>query len=93
MIEEELEGAECYIEKALKYKNEDTTLAKMFYSLANDEMDHFEKLHFAVVEKIEEYRKQHGEPPAAMQAVYDYLHEKHVEHASKIKVMIAMYKE
>jgi rubrerythrin len=93
MIDDELEGAECYAEKALKYKNEDSTLAKMFYTMANEEMDHFEKLHFAVVEKIEEWRKQNGEPPAGMMTLYDYLHEKHIKHASRIKIMLAMYKE
>lgn len=93
MIEDELEGAECYAEKALKHKYEDPTLAKMFYSMANDEMGHFEKLHFAVDEQIENYRKEHGDPPTEMQALYDFLHEKFIKQAAKIKVMLTMYKE
>lgn len=93
MIEDEIEGAECYVKMALKHKEDRPELAKMFYSLSMDEMEHMSKLHGAVVEIIEEYRKEHGEPPAAMMAVYDYLHEKHISDAADVKTMQAMYKE
>lgn len=93
MIECEIEDAEKYIEKALKYKEERPELAKMFYSLSMDEMEHMSKLHGAVVEIIEEYRKEHGEPPKEMLFLYNYLHEKHIDDAAEVKTMQAMYKE
>lgn len=93
MIECEIEDASKYIEKALKYKEERPELAKMFYSLSMEEMEHMKKLHDAVVEIIEEYRKEHGEPPKEMLFLYNYLHEKHIDDAAEVKTMQAMYKE
>ena len=92
MIMDEVEGAECYAKMALKYKEEDPTLARMFYTLANDEMGHMDTLHSAVTTIIKEYRAEHGEPPEAMMAVYDYLHEKQIEEAAEVKAMLMEYK-
>lgn len=93
MIEDELEGAELYAKKALKCKDDRSPLAKMFYSLATEEMDHISRLHTAVVDEIEEYKEKKGEPPVEMMALYNYMHEKHIDHATKIKTMLEMYKE
>ena len=93
IIECEIEDAEKYIEKALKYKEERPELAKMFYSLSMDEMEHMNKLHGAVVEIIKEYRKEKGEPPKEMLFLYNYLHEKHIDDAAEVRTMQAMYKE
>lgn len=91
-IEDEVGGAKEYAMCALKNKDERPELAKLLYSLANDEMDHMMALHEAVVDIIAEYRKRKGDPPESMMAVYDYLHEKHIEEASEVNRLLAMYK-
>lgn len=90
MIEDEISGAEEYAKSALEYRDTRPELARLFHSLAETEMEHATKLHKAVAEIIEEYRKENGEPPAAMLAVYDYLHEKHIEEAAEVKRLLDM---
>ena len=92
LIEEEICDAEKYIDKAMKWKTEEPQTADLFYQLSVDEMGHMEKIHQEVVELIEEYRKEHGDPPKEMLVLYDYLHEKHIGDATKVKIKQGMYK-
>lgn len=91
-IEDELEDASAYIDLAMKWKAEEPDTADLFYDLSLEEMGHMEKLHEEVVELIEEYRKEHGEPPKEMMILYEYLHEMHIKTATQIKVKQGMYK-
>ena len=61
--------------------------------LSNEEMKHMQLLHNQVVKLIDTYRKEHGEPPEAMLAVYNYLHEKFIEEAKEVKILQQMYLE
>lgn len=92
MIDEELEDAEKYVKCAIKHKESNIELAQTFYTISTEEMQHVDKLHKQVVRIIEMYRKEHGEPPAAMQAVYDYVHERQIERANKIAMMQTQFK-
>lgn len=53
-------------------------------------MSHVDLLHGAAVAKINEIRQTQEVPPA-MQAVYDYLHQKQIDKAAKIKAKQAEY--
>ena len=92
MIEEELNDAEKYINCALAYKEDDPTLANVFYRLSTEEIGHEELLHAQVVAKIAEYKKEHGDPPERMQGIYEYLHKKHIKRANEIKALQGVFK-
>ena len=91
-IKEEIDGAENYAKKALKYREEYPTLAKTLHDISIEEMKHIDLLHGEVVKLIEKYRREHGEPPASMLAVYDYLHEKQIEKSNEVKMYQNQYK-
>lgn len=92
-IEDEIDDAERYAMMAVKLKEDRPDLARLLYQLSTDELEHMGKLHDAVVEVIEAYREEHGDPPAAMQAIYDYLHGRHIEHVADVRRLQSQYKE
>ena len=92
-IEDEICDSKHYAKWAIELKESYRGLADTLYSLSLDEMKHSNMLHEEVVELIQDYRKEHGEPPEAMQAVYDYLHEQQIEKAEEAKRYQQMYKE
>ena len=49
-------------------------------------------LHNEVVKIVEGHRKKHGEPPAAMMAVYEYLHQKHIDDLAEARRYQEVYK-
>lgn len=92
MVDEEIGDADKYAKLALKYKEERPVLAKTFYGLSTDELRHMNLLHDQVVTVIEEYRKEKGEPPAAMMAVYEYLHDKQIERSNAVRSALDAYR-
>ena len=93
MIEDEIKDARKYAECALKHKEDDPQLADTFYRLSGEELNHMNLLHGEVADKIDKYRREHGEPPEAMQAVYNYLHERQIEAVAEVKNLRSMFKE
>lgn len=93
MIDEELNDAEKYIECAMNHKEDHPALANTFHRLSTEEINHTNLLHEQVVSLINEYRSQHGEPPEKMQWIYDYLHQKYIKRANRIKAMQSLYKQ
>lgn len=90
-ITEEINDATEYAKLALAEKDSHPWLADTLYSISLDEMKHMSILHGDVVKLIDEHRKNVGEPPANMMAVYEYLHDKHIEAAKDAKLYQEMY--
>lgn len=91
-IEEEIHDAKHYAKMAAELKSERPQLAQVLYNISIQEDSHQQALHNEVVKLIEQYRKEHGEPPAAMMAVYDYLHKRHVEKLAEARRYQEMYR-
>lgn len=90
-IESTLDMAEVMIENAIRYKDECPVAAKAFYNQSILLMDSIKGQHEAVVSLIETYRKETGEPPAPMMAIYNYMHERQMKQAASIKSLQDMY--
>lgn len=92
-IEEELESAEDYANCAVRYKEDNPMLAKMFYDLSVTELNsHVAALHDEVTRAINDYRNENGDVPENMKAVYDFIHEKHIEKSNKIRMIQMQYR-
>ena len=92
-IEAEISDACSYIDEALQNKHENPEVAEQLYELSLGEMEDMDTLHGMVVKLIEKYREEHGEPPEKMMWRYEYLHERHIADATKVKVKQGMFKE
>lgn len=92
LIEEEVEGVENYAKLASHYKAEHPKLAATFYDISLQELHHVNLLHDEVTQFIHEYREKHGAPPAAMQAIYDWQHERQIEKIAEAKRYQEIYK-
>jgi len=90
-IDEELHDAEKYIKCAFKVREEYPQLANTYYQLSLEEMKHVTMLHDSVVKIINDYKRE-NEVPEAMQILYDYLHDRQIKQAAKIKAKQEQYK-
>lgn len=79
LIDEEIHDAKKYAKMALELKAEYPSLANVLINISAQEDSHQAAIHGEVVKIIQDYRKEHGEPPALMMAVYDYLHKKTID--------------
>lgn len=93
LIEEEIHDVKKYAKLAAEVKAEHPGLAQVFYNLSTQEDTHQAALHDEVVKIIEMHRRTHGEPPAAMMAVYDYVHKKHIDALAEARRYQEIYRE
>lgn len=91
-IHDELESAEHYAKKAALYKDTENAVADNYARMAEAELGHVNSLHEQAVRIIKDYRAAGNEPPAAMQAVWDYEHEQQIDKVASIKMLLSMYR-
>lgn len=92
LIEDEIGDVKKYAQMAAELKAEHLGLAQVLYTISTQEEAHQAAIHTEVVKLIEEHRRSHGEPPAAMMAVYDYIHKRHIEKMAEARRFQEIYK-
>ena len=92
-IHEEIHDADKYVRAALVYKEEYPEIAETFYVLSVEEVSHVQILHNAAIQIITRYKKENGEPPKDMLAIYNYVHKKLIDEEKEVKILQNMYKE
>lgn len=92
LIEDEISDVKKYAQMAAELKAEHPGLAQVLYTISTQEDAHQAAIHTEVVKLIEEHRRSHGEPPAAMMAVYDYIHKRHIEKMAEARRFQEIYK-
>lgn len=92
LMDDELHDAKCSAKDALIYKAEYPTLAQVLFDRSNDEMRHFSIIHNEAQKVIADWRKTHGDPPPEMLALYNYMHERHIEKANEVKNYQSQYR-
>ena len=92
LIEDEIHDVKKYAKMAAEVKDEYPGLAQTLFSISTQEETHQAALHAEVVKIIQEHRKTKGEPPAAMMAVYEFIHNRHVEKIAEAKRYQDLYK-
>lgn len=90
-IENILDMAECNIKKAIEYQLDFPIASQAFYTESVTLMNSIKGLHDTVMALIEGYKKEKGEPPAPMMAIYNYMHERNINKAAAIKNLQDMY--
>lgn len=92
-IDEEIGDVKYYAKLAVEVKDKYPSLAQTLYNISLQEDGHQAAIHSEVVKIIEEHRRTHGEPPASMMAVYDYLHKRSIDKLAEARLCQEMYKK
>lgn len=93
LIEDEIHDVKKYAKLATELKDEYPALAQTLFNISVQEDGHQAAIHNEVVKLIEEHRRTHGDPPATMMAVYEYLHKKSIDKLAEARLCQEMYKK
>lgn len=88
-----LDEIEWYAEKATHLRSEQRALADCYIRIAEMHVNIYGMLHERMVALIDEKKRLGVEVPTAMQAIWDYEHEKLIKEFAEAKVLIDEYKK
>ena len=92
-ISDEISDIKKYAKWAAELKENHPTLAQVLYNISTQEDGHQAAIHNEVVKIIEEHRRTHGDPPVAMMAVYEFIHQQHIDKLAEARMYQDVYKK
>ena len=92
-IYEELDGAECYIRKAIELKPMAPAWSKMLAEMSSSELTHAEHLYKMFNEYYQKMTSTYKVVPAYIQEANNEIQEMYTERPSKIKSLHTMYSQ
>ena len=93
LIDDELEDAMTYAEKAVKCKATHPEMAEMFFSLSLDELKHKGMLQNHLQRAVKECAEKYPEKAEAVQTLYDFEMDRNISWENSIRQYQAMYRE
>lgn len=91
LIKKELKSAEKYSKMAIEMKSEDKTIGDAFYNIANEKLDHIEKLQ-NICKRLMETHEQNESLPAEMKGIWNWEKEHYIDEVRDIKGLLSLYK-
>lgn len=87
-IDDEIGDAMKYARCAANYKDSEPDLSRLYADLSEQELKHMSRLHDAVVGIINRIQAEGTEIPAGMMEMYEFLHERAIEHAAEVRMIL-----
>ena len=92
LIDEEICDAEKYAKLALEYREPYPDLAKMFFTLSQEELKHMATLHSADVELVRAHDGDTDPRAEGMKIAHQILHERATEKEKGVRILLDMYR-
>ena len=93
LINDELEDAMTYAEKAVKCKATHPEMAEMFFSLSLDELKHKNMLQNHLQKAVKDCAEKNPERAEAVNMLFDFEMERNINWENSIRQYQAMYRE
>lgn len=93
-MDEEIEGAKKYAKMAVKCAEmKHSSCASTYSSMAEQELDHYEKLHNMVVDHIHNMKEDESGEAKAVKAMYEYHHKGQVKEIAHVRYILSQAKK
>jgi rubrerythrin len=88
-MRKELDAAECYYAKGIYYKDEQMNVATVYFDIATQELEHFNKFHALGVSVLTRMKNEGSSEIDTEKIIWDYEHDKLIRIYEELKYKIS----